>query len=87
MAEENQQQQPADEPIHHQGGGGGPKTNWPELVGSSVEEAQKKIKEDMAMVEFQVVPPDHFVTMDFIQRRVRLYLDSSGKIARTPQIG
>ncbi|CAN1142570.1 Subtilisin inhibitor CLSI-I [Linum perenne] len=35
----------------------------------------------------QVVPPNHFVTMDFRRNRVRLYVDSEGKIARAPIIG
>ncbi|KAL5709509.1 hypothetical protein ACHQM5_020189 [Ranunculus cassubicifolius] len=63
------------------------KTHWPELMGLSAEEAQSKIKLDMVGAEVQVVPPDHFVTMDFNTQRVRLYLDASGKVARTPQVG
>ncbi|KAI3988477.1 hypothetical protein MKX01_026291 [Papaver californicum] len=65
----------------------GLKTNWPELVGLGAEEAQNKIKEDMPAVQIQEVPLDHFVTMDFNQSRVCLYLDSSDKVARTPQLG
>ncbi|CAN1142568.1 Subtilisin inhibitor 1 [Linum perenne] len=63
------------------------KSQWPELVGLPAEEAQAKIKQDMEGALVQVVPPNHFVTMDFRRNRVRLYVDSEGKIARAPIIG
>lgn len=63
------------------------KTTWPELVGLTADEAEKKIKEERPVVQVQVVPPNSFVTMDFRQNRVRLYVDSSGKVDREPRIG
>lgn len=69
------------------GVGAAAKTTWPEVVGMTVEEAERKIKEDMARVQFQVVSPNSFVTMDFNNRRVRLYVDSQGKVFRAPRIG
>lgn len=60
---------------------------WPDVVGMSVEEAEKKIKEDMPMATFQVVLPERFVTCDYNERRVRLYVDSSSKVVRTPGVG
>ncbi|XP_027344177.1 subtilisin inhibitor CLSI-I-like [Abrus precatorius] len=63
------------------------KTSWPELVGESAEEAEKKIKEEKSEVEIQVVPPGYLVTADFKPQRVRLYVDGSNKITRTPGIG
>ncbi|XP_020238744.1 subtilisin inhibitor CLSI-I [Cajanus cajan] len=63
------------------------KTSWPELVGVTAEEAEKKIKEEMSGVEIQVVPPGYFVTADFKPQRVRLYVDESNKVNRTPGIG
>ncbi|KAF6151372.1 hypothetical protein GIB67_012232 [Kingdonia uniflora] len=69
------------------GGSTNSKTNWPEAVGLTVEEAQNKIKIDAPNIKFQVVHPDNFVTMDFNQKRVRLYIDSSGKVARAPMLG
>lgn len=63
------------------------KTSWPELVGVTAEEAERKIKEEMAGVEIQVVPPDTFVTADYRPQRVRLYVDESNKVIRTPGIG
>ncbi|OMO66364.1 Proteinase inhibitor I13, potato inhibitor I [Corchorus capsularis] len=64
-----------------------PKMEWPELVGLTPEEAEKKIKEEMPRVRIQVVRANSFVTMDFNQARVRLFLDPSGKVQRPPRIG
>ncbi|XVF55227.1 hypothetical protein PTKIN_Ptkin06aG0019800 [Pterospermum kingtungense] len=64
-----------------------PKMEWPELVGLTPEEAEKKIKEEKPRVQIQVVAANSFVTMDFNQGRVRLYLDPSGKVQRPPRIG
>ncbi|XAR50914.1 hypothetical protein NMG60_11005379 [Bertholletia excelsa] len=63
------------------------KTSWPEVVGLAAEEAEKKIKEEMPGARIPVVPLGCFVTMDFNQQRVRLYVDPSGKVAKTPNIG
>ncbi|XP_030449967.1 subtilisin inhibitor CLSI-I [Syzygium oleosum] len=64
------------------------KMTWPELVGSTAEGAERKIKEEIGdAIRVQVIPPNTFVTMDFNQQRVRLYVDSSGNVARTPRIG
>ncbi|MBA0726576.1 hypothetical protein Golax_002397 [Gossypium laxum] len=64
-----------------------PKMEWPQLVGLTPEEAERKIKEDMPRVQIQVVQANCFVTMDFNHGRVRLYLDPSGKVERPPRIG
>ncbi|XVE96916.1 hypothetical protein REPUB_Repub02eG0265100 [Reevesia pubescens] len=69
------------------GSNSAPKMEWPELVGLTPEEAEKKIKEDMPRVQIQVVQANSFVTMEFNQGRVRLYLDPSGKVQRPPRIG
>ncbi|OMO97229.1 Proteinase inhibitor I13, potato inhibitor I [Corchorus olitorius] len=69
------------------GSNSGPKMEWPELVGVTPEEAEKKIKEEMPRVRIQVVQANSFVTMDFNQARVRLFLDPSGKVQRPPRIG
>ncbi|RDX99230.1 hypothetical protein CR513_17740, partial [Mucuna pruriens] len=63
------------------------KTSWPEVVGVSAEEAEKKIKEEMSGAEIQVVLPGYFVTADFKPQRVRLYVDESNKVTKTPGIG
>lgn len=64
------------------------KITWPELVGSTAEGAKQKVKEEFGdSIRVQVVPPNTFVTMDFDRQRVRLYVDSSGNVARTPRVG
>ncbi|KAL4188733.1 hypothetical protein AMTRI_Chr08g203590 [Amborella trichopoda] len=69
-------------------GHGAPRAKgWPEVVELSVEEAEKKIKADMPMVQLQVVKPDYFVTMDYDLRRVRLYVDATGIVVKTPALG
>lgn len=60
---------------------------WPDVVGMSVEEAEKRIREDMPMAIFHVILPDCIVTMDYNLSRVRLYVDSSGKVVRPPKTG
>ena len=63
------------------------KTTWPELVGLTAEEGERKIKEEKPGAQVQVVQPDCLVTMDFRQNRVRLHVDSLGTIERAPRIG
>ncbi|XP_058215205.1 subtilisin inhibitor 1-like [Rhododendron vialii] len=63
------------------------KTKWPEVVGLTVEEAERIIKEEKPGVQIQVIPPEHFVTCDYEVQRVRLYVDSSGKVDSPPIIG
>ncbi|CAN0880081.1 Subtilisin inhibitor 1 [Linum grandiflorum] len=85
-----EEEQPSDQPnqpSEPRFSQGRSKSQWPELVGLPAEEAEAKIKQDMGGALVQVVPPNHFVTMDFRRNRVRLYVDSEGKIARAPIIG
>nr|XP_043612139.1 subtilisin inhibitor-like [Erigeron canadensis] len=63
------------------------KTSWPELVGMKAEDAEKKIKEEMARAKVHIIPQDSFVTMDFVSSRVRLFVDSSQNVVRPPRIG
>ncbi|XP_039131633.1 subtilisin inhibitor CLSI-I-like isoform X3 [Dioscorea cayenensis subsp. rotundata] len=51
--------------------GSGAKTEWPEAVGLTAEEAKAKIKEDAPGLNIQVIPPNNFVTMDYNTGRVR----------------
>ncbi|CDP14354.1 unnamed protein product [Coffea canephora] len=69
------------------GGGSGERKTWPELVGLTSEEAERRIKEEIPGVNVHVIPPDYFVTMDFRTDRVRIFTDSSGKVSRAPMIG
>ncbi|XP_058782637.1 subtilisin inhibitor-like [Vicia villosa] len=63
------------------------KTSWPELVGVTADEAEKKIKEEMPEAEIEVLPDDSDVSLDYIFQRVRLFVDESNKVIETPTIG
>ncbi|XP_057778092.1 subtilisin inhibitor CLSI-I-like [Salvia miltiorrhiza] len=85
MAEKHNQ--PKEAPQGESGNQPG-KTAWPEVVGLTTEVAEKKIKEEVATgTQVHVVPSDSFVTMDFRTDRVRIFIDSSGKVVRPPKIG
>ncbi|KAF7825638.1 subtilisin inhibitor CLSI-I [Senna tora] len=63
------------------------KTSWPELVGATVEEASRKILEDMPSAQIQLVlPPNYAVTQDLRFNRVRLFLDESQRVLWIPYI-
>lgn len=68
------------------GGNRGRKT-WPEVVGMTGEEAKKQIEEESPGISVHIVPQNSFVTMDFRTNRVRVYVDSSGKVANAPKVG
>ena len=63
------------------------KRSWLELVGVTTEVTEKKIKEEMPEAEVEVVPRNSFVTADFKLHRVRLFIDNSHKVMKTPAIG
>ncbi|KAK1428967.1 hypothetical protein QVD17_17808 [Tagetes erecta] len=65
----------------------GKKTQWPELLGTKAEDAEKKIKEEMPRAKVHVISHDSFVTMDFVSTRVRLFVDSSQNVVKPPRIG
>ncbi|KAL3839494.1 hypothetical protein ACJIZ3_024085 [Penstemon smallii] len=63
------------------------KSTWPEVVGLSGEEAKIKIEEEMPNgSQIYVVPSGSFVTMDLRSDRVRIFIDSSGKVSYPPRI-
>ncbi|XP_020600240.1 subtilisin inhibitor-like [Phalaenopsis equestris] len=62
-------------------------TSWPDVVGLPAEEAERRIKEDNPKLRLQVVGPDGCVTADFVTDRVWIFVDSEGKVIRTPTIG
>ncbi|KAK8955217.1 hypothetical protein KSP40_PGU013392 [Platanthera guangdongensis] len=63
------------------------RNNWPEVVGLTGEDAKKRIKEEDPGFQLQIVGPDRMVTMDFRTDRVRIYVDSEGKVIDTPMVG
>ncbi|KAF7142550.1 hypothetical protein RHSIM_Rhsim05G0195200 [Rhododendron simsii] len=63
------------------------KTEWPEAVGLTAEEAERIIKEEKPGVQIQVLPPKSGCTQDYRPQRVRLHVDFSGKVHKPPTIG
>ncbi|KAM0841161.1 hypothetical protein ACQ4PT_059204 [Festuca glaucescens] len=61
-----------------------PKTEWPELVGHTIKEAEEKIKADRPDLDVQVVTVGTIVTTEFNENRVRIWVDT---VAQTPKIG
>ncbi|XP_077984426.1 uncharacterized protein LOC144439051 [Glandiceps talaboti] len=60
---------------------------WPELVGKTGEEAKEAIKKEHPDFEIQIIPADYGVTSDYVETRVRIFLDENSKVARPPMIG
>ncbi|XP_047316225.1 subtilisin inhibitor CLSI-I-like [Impatiens glandulifera] len=62
------------------------KTSWPEVVGLTADEAEKKIIKDMLCFT-EVHLKDQPVFCDYCDKRVRIFVDSDGKVAYTPHVG
>ncbi|KAK3137346.1 hypothetical protein QOZ80_5BG0451130 [Eleusine coracana subsp. coracana] len=61
-----------------------PKTEWPELVGRTIKEAEEKIKADRPDLNVQVVTVGTRVTGEFDDKRVRIWVDT---VATVPKVG
>ncbi|KAF7014674.1 unnamed protein product [Triticum aestivum] len=62
----------------------GAKTEWPELVGRTIKEAEEKIKADRPDLKVRIVPVGSIVTHDEDLNRVRVWVDM---VAEVPKIG
>lgn len=62
---------------------------WPKksLIGMTGEDAKEEIKNVDPSLEVQVLPEDSMVTMDYRTDRVRIFVDSDGKVVRQPNAG
>lgn len=62
---------------------------WPELVGKTGEEAKQVILATggPGIKSVEIIPADSLVTTDFRLDRVRIFVDESGKVERTPIVG
>ena len=65
------------------------KSEWPELVGMTGEDAKKAIEESSAntIKVVQVLPEGSIVTMDYSEERVRIFVNGDGIVTTTPRIG
>jgi hypothetical protein len=61
-----------------------PKTEWPELVGCTIKEAEEKIKADRPDLDVQPITVGTFVTQEFNEKRVRIWVNT---VAEVPRIG
>ncbi|MDK0841572.1 serine protease inhibitor [Clostridium perfringens] len=61
-----------------------PKTEWPELVGCTIKEAEEKIKADRPDLKIEVVTVGTFVTQEVDPNRVRIWVDT---VAEVPKVG
>ncbi len=64
-------------------------TTWPDktLKGMDGEEAQREIKSVDPSLETHVLPEDAIVTEDYRLDRVRIFVDTNGKVVTQPQKG
>jgi hypothetical protein len=63
-------------------------TSWPDLVGVSGELAKNVIQKQLPNFEIEIVPWGSFVSMEFKEDRVRIFVDEeTGEVKETPKIG
>ena len=62
---------------------------WPDkiLKGMDGKEAEREIKNINPTLETHVLPQDAIVTEDYREDRVRIFVDTNGKVVKQPQIG
>lgn len=64
-------------------------SKWPDkiLKGMDGKEAEREIKNINPTLETHVLPQDAIVTEDYREDRVRIFVDTNGKVVKQPQIG
>lgn len=63
------------------------KTSWPEVEGLPGEVAKQKILLDRPDVDVVVLPVGSAVTADFDIKRVRVFVNPAGNVAKVPKVG
>ena len=63
------------------------RSHWPHLLGKSVGEVTKAIKEERPELHVVEVPQNSMVTMDMRFDRVRIFSDVNGNVVKPPRIG
>lgn len=64
-----------------------PLGTWPQVVGISGEDAKKKIEAENPYLKVLIMSENSIFTADYNVKRVRVFVDSNGKVAKTPIIG
>ena len=62
-------------------------TGWSHLVGIKGTEAQEYILKEHPQKKVVIVKHNNPVTMDFSTERIRVFVDDSGNVVRTPTVG
>ncbi|KAJ1269904.1 hypothetical protein BS78_06G013400 [Paspalum vaginatum] len=63
------------------------KTSWPEVVGMAATPAVMKIMQDRPDVAVEVLPPGTHLLPGANPKRVRVFIDGLGAVAKTPRVG
>jgi len=66
---------------------GQPKTEWPELVGKTADEAKQVLEREAPGRRIVVLRPGMCITADYRTDRIKVWLDADGMVARPPRIG
>jgi len=61
--------------------------HWTSFVGQVGSNAAKAIKLERPELEVHIIEEGSMVTMDMRPDRVRVYIDSTGKVTKVPRIG
>lgn len=62
------------------------KSEWPELVGKSGEEAAQVIKSEFPGADTPIMAANSICTMDYRTNRVRIFIDENNKVIRAPHV-
>ena len=65
----------------------GVRTSFPDLFKMSCDLAITLLQSERPDVRIEVIPWDHMVTMDYNEKRVRIFCDDEGNVASIPRIG
>ncbi|OEL18828.1 hypothetical protein BAE44_0020153 [Dichanthelium oligosanthes] len=63
------------------------KSSWPELVGVQATLAATAIAHDRPDVAVEVLPPGAFLVPGANPKRVRVFINGHGAVAKTPRVG
>ncbi|CAJ1962947.1 unnamed protein product [Cylindrotheca closterium] len=63
------------------------KTDFPEMVGMNGAEAKAQLESQFPSFQIDIVPWDAMLTMDYREDRIRIKVDESGKVKKSPRVG
>ena len=63
------------------------KKEWPELIGTKIEQAKSIIEQELPDLNVIVVQVGDFVALDYVTQRVWLWESEAGLVDRVPRVG